>query len=96
VNAQAIQPKSRLALLERMILASSNPGDMVADFFCGSGTTPLLSLLRRHGRGFIACDETFRALHTTREPVDRDFEPPFSLERDSILHPYDVRQICKS
>ena len=27
------------ALLERIILASSNPGDLVADFFCGSGTT---------------------------------------------------------
>ena len=29
------------ALLERIILASSNPGDVVADFFCGSGTTAL-------------------------------------------------------
>ncbi|MDI6704623.1 MAG: site-specific DNA-methyltransferase, partial [bacterium] len=27
------------ALLKRIILASSNPGDIVADFFCGSGTT---------------------------------------------------------
>ncbi len=28
------------SLLDRIILASSNPGDIVADFFCGSGTTP--------------------------------------------------------
>lgn len=28
-----------LALLERIIKASSNPGDMVADFFCGCGTS---------------------------------------------------------
>ena len=27
------------ALLERIIKASSNEGDLVADFFCGSGTT---------------------------------------------------------
>src|SRR3970282_274257 len=27
------------ALLERIILASSNEGDLIADFFCGSGTT---------------------------------------------------------
>ena len=30
------------ALLERIILASSNPGDLVADFFCGSGTAAVV------------------------------------------------------
>jgi site-specific DNA-methyltransferase (adenine-specific) len=53
-----------VALLERIILASSNPGDLVADFFCGSGTTPYVAA--KHERTFIACDEMFRALHTTR------------------------------
>jgi site-specific DNA-methyltransferase (adenine-specific) len=53
-----------VALLERMVLASSSPGDLVADFFCGSGTTPYVAA--RHGRSFVACDETVRALHTTR------------------------------
>jgi hypothetical protein len=52
------------ALLERIILASSNPGDLVADFFCGSGTTPLVAA--RLGRRFIASDVTFRAVHTSR------------------------------
>jgi len=51
-----------IALLERIILASSNPGDMVADFFCGSGTTPFVAM--KHGRKFIACDESIRAIHT--------------------------------
>ena len=37
-----------VALLERIVLASSNPGDLVADFFCGSGTTPFVAA--RHGR----------------------------------------------
>ena len=32
-------PKNRKPLLERIIKASSNEGDLVADFFCGSGTT---------------------------------------------------------
>lgn len=54
-----------VALLERIILASSNPGDLVADFFCGSGTTPLVSA--RLGRNFLAADATFRAIHTTRK-----------------------------
>ncbi|MGE5073890.1 MAG: DNA-methyltransferase, partial [Anaerolineae bacterium] len=38
-------------LLDRIILASSNPGDLVADFFCGSGTTPVRSAAL--GRRFI-------------------------------------------
>lgn len=51
-------------LLERIILASSNPGDLVADFFCGSGTTAVVA--DRLGRKFLANDLTFRAIHTTR------------------------------
>jgi DNA modification methylase len=69
-----------IALLERMILASSNLGEIVADFFCGSGTTSFVAA--QHGRTFIACDETFRALHTTRNRLTVS-EAPFSLEHDS-------------
>ena len=68
------------ALLERIILASSNPGDIVADFFCGSGTTPLVAA--RAGRRFLAADETFRAVHTTRKRLAVT-ESVFTLERDS-------------
>ncbi len=52
------------ALLERIVLASSNKNDLVADFFCGSGTTALVAA--KHGRRFIACDESAQATHTTR------------------------------
>jgi DNA modification methylase len=52
------------ALLERIVLASSNPGDLVADFFCGSGTTVVAAA--RYHRKFIANDVSFRAVHTTR------------------------------
>jgi DNA modification methylase len=69
-----------IAFLERILLASSNPDDIVGDFFCGSGTTPFVAA--RHGRRFIACDETFRAIHTTRSRLTGS-EAPFSLERDS-------------
>lgn len=68
------------ALLERIIKASSNPGDLVADFFCGSGTTPLVAA--NLGRRFIATDATFRALHTTRSRLTVS-QTPFTLERDS-------------
>lgn len=52
------------ALLERIIRASSNPGDLVADFFCGSGTTPVAAT--RLGRRFIANDVTYRAIYTSQ------------------------------
>jgi DNA modification methylase len=64
-------------LLERIILASSNPGDLVADFFCGSGTTPVVAA--RHGRHFLAADATFRAIHTTRERLVRAGSLPFAI-----------------
>lgn len=71
-----------VALLERIVLASSNPGDIVADFFCGSGTTCFVSA--KHQRKFISSDETFRALHTTRVRLT-DLQAPFSLEHDSAF-----------
>lgn len=67
------------ALLERIILASSNPGDLVADFFCGSGTTPFVAA--KHGRNFIACDESYRAVHTARTRLI-GLKNNFSVERD--------------
>lgn len=42
------------ALLERIILGSSNPGNLVLDPFCGSGTT--LAVARKHGRRSIGID----------------------------------------
>jgi DNA modification methylase len=68
------------ALLERIIKASSNPGDLVADFFCGSGTLPLVAA--NLGRRFIVADTTFRAVHTTRSRLTAS-QTPFTLERDS-------------
>ena len=52
-------------LLERVILASSNPGDIVADFFCGSGTTGVVA--EKLGRRWIMCDLSKFAIHTTRK-----------------------------
>jgi site-specific DNA-methyltransferase (adenine-specific) len=71
-----------VALLERIILASSNPGDLVADFFCGSGTTSFVAA--KHGRRFIASDASFRALHTTRGRLT-GLQVPFTLEHDSSI-----------
>jgi len=69
------------ALLERIIQASSSKGDLVGDFFCGSGTTP--SVAARLGRQFIASDISFRAVHTTRTRLAQSGAPPFSIEQAS-------------
>ena len=53
------------ALLERIIKASSNEGDLVADFFCGSGTTAAVA--EKLGRKWICTDLGKFALHTTRK-----------------------------
>jgi len=53
------------ALLKRIILASSNPGDIVADFFCGSGTT--LAVAEKLGRRWIGCDSSIHAINTTKK-----------------------------
>ena len=70
------------ALLERIILASSNKGDLVADFFCGSGTTALTAA--KNGRKFVTCDESPRAVHTARRRLV-ETSVVFSLERDSSI-----------
>jgi DNA modification methylase len=53
------------ALLERIIKASSNEGDLVADFFCGSGTTGAVA--EKLGRKWIVSDLGKFAIHTTRK-----------------------------
>ena len=53
------------ALLERIIKASSNEGDLVADFFCGSGTTAAVA--ERLGRRWIVADLGKFGIHTTRK-----------------------------
>ncbi len=53
------------ALLERIIKASSNEGDLVADFFCGSGTTGAVA--ERLGRRWIMADLGRFAIHTSRK-----------------------------
>jgi site-specific DNA-methyltransferase (adenine-specific)/adenine-specific DNA-methyltransferase len=53
------------ALLERIISASSNPDDLVADFFGGSGTTAAVA--EKLGRKWITTDLGKFAIHTTRK-----------------------------
>ena len=56
-------------LLERVILASSNPGDLVLDCFCGSGTT--LAVAQKLGRRWIGCDINIGAIQTTTKRLSQ-------------------------
>ena len=52
-------------LLDRIIKSSSNEGDLVADFFCGSGTTAAVA--EKLGRKWIVTDLGKFGIHTTRK-----------------------------
>jgi DNA modification methylase len=68
-------------LLQRIVQASSDQSDIVADFFCGGGTTPVVA--QRFGRRWIACDisriavaiTADRIIKTTSESIVSDIEP---------------------
>ena len=57
-----------LAVLKRIIVASSNPGELVLDFFAGSGTTGLAAY--QLGRKFILVDNNEEALRVMARRFD--------------------------
>jgi adenine-specific DNA-methyltransferase len=78
-------------LLERIINASSNPGDLVLDCFSGSGTT--LAVASRLGRRWIGVDKSAEAIRTTLKRFAHGTEPMGDFvngrkPRNSIL-PFD-------
>lgn len=56
-----------IALLKRIVLASSNPGDVVFDPFCGCGTT--IYAAHETGRKWIGCDVAILAIRLIREQL---------------------------
>ena len=55
-------PKAARRSCDRIIRASSNPGDTVLDFFAGSGTTGAAVLEAGGGRSFILIDSSPTAI----------------------------------
>ena len=55
------------ALLARIIEASSNEGDLIADFFCGSGTMAVAA--EKLGRRWIGCDLSRYGIHIAKKRV---------------------------
>jgi site-specific DNA-methyltransferase (adenine-specific) len=76
VNSQAQErmgypTQKPLTLLERIITASSNPGDVVFDPFCGCGTAVVAA--EKLGRGWLGIDVTFIAVDLMIARLARDF-----------------------
>ena len=70
INSQAIEAvgyatQKPESLVERILKTSSNEGDLVADFFCGSGTTGAVA--EKLGRRWIMADFGRFAIHTARK-----------------------------
>lgn len=68
-------------LLKRIIQMASNPGDLVADFFAGSGTTA--EVCNELGRPWILCDNSSLALQTTISRLAQADSPPFAIYAQS-------------
>jgi len=70
------------ALLERILLASSEEDDLVLDCFCGSGVTPAMA--EHHKRRWIASDQSALAIQLTRERLlKREHCRPFIVQQSA-------------
>ncbi|RUZ76908.1 modification methylase EcaI [Mesorhizobium sp. M7A.F.Ca.US.006.01.1.1] len=72
VNSQAEErigypTQKPLALLERIVLASSKPGDVILDPFCGCGTA--VHAAERLGRSWIGIDLTYLAIQVIEDRI---------------------------
>jgi DNA modification methylase len=67
------------ALLERVLLASSEENDLVLDCFCGSGVMPAVA--EQLGRRWIACDGSPLAIQLTQRRLQaREGCRPFVVQ----------------
>jgi DNA modification methylase len=93
VNAKAQErmgypTQKPLALLERIINASSNPGDMVLDPFCGCGTATVAS--EKLGRRWIGIDITYLAMDLIMQRLADDFHLVKGVDYQVIGDPKDA------
>ena len=81
-------------LVERIILASSNPGDLVFDCFMGSGTTQAVAM--KLGRRFIGADINLGAIQTTTKrllKVAKDLNTPTIDEQTTKYTGFEVYNV---
>lgn len=87
-------------LLKRIILGHTNPGDLVADFFMGSGTT--LAVAEKLNRRWIGCDISRQTLHVVRKRL-LELQHTYDLLAKSQvnafysnpLKPFEISVLCQ-
>jgi len=77
-----------LALLERIILASSDKGNMVLDPFCGCGTA--IEAAEKNGRNWIGIDITYLAIHVIESRLVKAFGTKIKDAYELIGRPKDA------
>lgn len=78
-------------LLERIILASSNAGDIVFDCFAGSGTT--CAVAQKLGRRWVGCDINIGAIQTTTKRLNQIIDAQSSGKIDKSAWLLDEKAI---
>ena len=78
--------EKNLTMLETIIRASSNPGDLVLDCFCGSGTTLLAA--QKNNRHWIGIDQSQAAISVAKNKLNtitspQDFAVFETMEADT-------------
>ena len=68
-TAEAYDTPKPEAVLDRIIRIASEPGDLVADFFLGGGTTAVVA--KKLGRRFIGCDISRKACDVTVSKLEK-------------------------
>jgi len=90
-------------LVGRIISISTNEGDVVADFFCGGGTTPAVA--QSLNRRWIACDQSRIAVAVTGDRISKLVEekigkvfpvPDFIVEHWGIYESPKLEKLSKS
>ncbi len=82
-----------IALLERIIQASSNPGDVVLDPFCGCGTT--IAAAQKLGRRWIGIDVTSLATTLIKKRLRDEYGPEITKSYKVIGEPTTVEDARK-
>jgi site-specific DNA-methyltransferase (adenine-specific) len=77
-EALGYQTQKPQALLERIVSASSNPGDVVLDPFCGCGTT--IHAAQKLGRKWIGVDVTYLAINLIKRRLRDAFGEEIEFE----------------
>ena len=77
-------------LVEKIIKSSSNEGDIIADFFVGSGTTPAIA--QKLGRRWIACDINLGAIQTATKRLNQIITEQ-QKEKDKGLNAFKVLNV---